>query len=131
MTQQAVRAEIVGEALALIFRRRVQQPHQQEERHHRRHEVGIGHLPGTTVTAAAAFAFFEFPDDDDPASGALFVPLTRHLTRCLSCAGGPRRAPVFKRAIPPADTSPVSRAACLQMYSSATGEYRKRHTRPP
>src|SRR4051812_48086828 len=27
------------------------QPHHQEERHHRRHEVGVGHLPGAAVMA--------------------------------------------------------------------------------
>ena len=53
MAQQIVRAEIVGEAFALVLRRRVQQPHQQEERHHRRHEVGVGHLPGAAMMTAA------------------------------------------------------------------------------
>jgi hypothetical protein len=33
---------------------RGQQPHQQEEGHHGRHEVGVGDLPGAAVVAVAA-----------------------------------------------------------------------------
>ncbi len=55
--------EIVGDAGALLLGRRVEQPQQQEERHHRGHEVGIGHLPGAAVVAVAVSAFL-FADDD-------------------------------------------------------------------
>ncbi len=41
------RIEVVRDPLSLLFRRRIEQPHQHEEGHHRGHEVGIGHLPGT------------------------------------------------------------------------------------
>ncbi len=37
--------------LQIAFGGRTQQPHQQKERHHRRHEVGIGDLPCTAVMA--------------------------------------------------------------------------------
>ncbi len=36
---------------SLLFVRGPQKPHQQKERHHCSHEVGIGNLPGTTVVA--------------------------------------------------------------------------------
>src|SRR3546814_15724146 len=46
------RREIVGERLALLLGRRAEQPHQQEEGHHRGDEVGIGHFPRAAVMAA-------------------------------------------------------------------------------
>src|SRR4051794_4851202 len=38
----------------LHFFTAVQQPKYYEQRHHRRHEIGVGHLPCTTVMAAVA-----------------------------------------------------------------------------
>src|SRR3546814_19803667 len=49
------RREIVGEALALGLVGRAQDPEQQEKGHHRRHEIGIGDLPGAAVMTAMAF----------------------------------------------------------------------------
>ena len=46
------RREIIGDALALLLGRRAEQPQQQEERHHRGHEIGIGDLPRAAVMAA-------------------------------------------------------------------------------
>ena len=48
------RLEVLGNAAQVTLRGRSEQPHQQEERHHRRHEVGIGDLPGAAAMAAAA-----------------------------------------------------------------------------
>jgi hypothetical protein len=36
---------------SLLFGRGTQKPHEQRERHHRSHKVGIRNLPGTTVVA--------------------------------------------------------------------------------
>jgi hypothetical protein len=49
----AGRREIVGDAALLLRAGRVDQPHQQEEGHHGGDEVGVGHLPGAAVMAAA------------------------------------------------------------------------------
>ena len=57
------RIEIVRDPLALFFRRRVQQPHQQEERHHGGHEVGVGHFPCPAVVAPATDNLLPFDDD--------------------------------------------------------------------
>ena len=46
------RAEIIRQAPPLLGRGGVQQPHQQEERHHRGDEIGIGDLPRAAVVAA-------------------------------------------------------------------------------
>jgi hypothetical protein len=56
------RVEEVGDALLVALGRRAEQPHQEEERHHRRHEIGVRDLPGAAVLVVAAF-----PDalDDD------------------------------------------------------------------
>ena len=52
-------------AMPLLLLRigRVDQPHQQEEGHHRRHEVGIGDLPRAAVVAAADH-LLDLLDDD-------------------------------------------------------------------
>src|SRR5438132_5686745 len=56
------RVEEVGNALLVAFGGGAQQPHEQEEGHHRRHEVGIGNLPGAAVMAMPAAA--DALDDD-------------------------------------------------------------------
>ena len=71
------RGEVIGDALQLILGHRVEQPQEQEERHHRRHEVGIGHLPGAAVMAVPAF--LALLDDDR-------LTLVRHGSD-LSCGG--------------------------------------------
>src|SRR5262249_27973872 len=48
----------------------VKQPQQKEERHHGRHEVGIGHFPGAAMVAAMAAALF-FADDDNRRLGVV------------------------------------------------------------
>ena len=50
--------------MLLRLRGGVQQPHQQEERHHGGDEIGVGDLPGAAVMAAVP-AFF-LNDDDGP-----------------------------------------------------------------
>jgi hypothetical protein len=66
--------EIIGDA-ALLFRcGGVDQPHQEEERHHRGDEVGIGHLPRAAMMARVTAFFDAF--DDDRAVGHVF---THHL----------------------------------------------------
>ncbi len=59
----ALGREIVGDAALLLGRGGVDQPHQQEEGHHRRHEVGIGHFPGAAVMAAMAALLYALDDD--------------------------------------------------------------------
>ena len=72
----AIGAEVVGEALALVLGGGVQQPHQQEERHHGGDEIGVGDLPGAAVMAALGdLVFF----DDNLALGALLAMLARHV----------------------------------------------------
>jgi len=44
--------EIVRQALARLLVGRAQQPHQQEESHHRGDKIGVGDLPGAAVMAA-------------------------------------------------------------------------------
>jgi hypothetical protein len=67
--QHGGRAEIVGESLALLLGGRVQQPHQQEERHHGGDEVGIRDFP----RAAVSFALDHLlPADEDAALGLSF-----------------------------------------------------------
>src|SRR3546814_18211251 len=46
------RREIIGERLPLRLVRRAEQPHQEEEGHHRGDEVGIGDLPRAALMAA-------------------------------------------------------------------------------
>ena len=46
----------------------VDQPHQQEEGHHRGHEVGIGDFPGAAVMAAMP-ALLDALDDDRVVAG--------------------------------------------------------------
>src|SRR5690606_4861813 len=41
--------EILGNAFAILLRGDADQPHDQKESHHRRHEVGVGDLPATSV----------------------------------------------------------------------------------
>src|SRR5690606_29785226 len=43
------RAEVFGDLRQLLRAGDRQQPHHQEERHHRRHKVGISDLPGAAV----------------------------------------------------------------------------------
>jgi hypothetical protein len=52
MAEHGIRAEIIRETAPLLLGRRVEQPRQQEERHHGRDEVGISHLPRAAVMAA-------------------------------------------------------------------------------
>jgi hypothetical protein len=59
----AGRREVVGDALFLFGAGAVEQPHQQEEGHHRGHEVGIGDLPGAAMVAAADH-LLDLLDDD-------------------------------------------------------------------
>jgi len=55
--------EELGDAAALLRTRRVDEPHQQEERHHGGDEVGVGNLPGAAVMAAAG-DFLHLLDQD-------------------------------------------------------------------
>ena len=66
--EEAGGREIVGEALALRLGGRVDEPHQEEEGHHRGDEIGVGDLPGAAV--GGAFDRFLAADDD---AGALVV----------------------------------------------------------
>ena len=56
------RAEISRNALQFTFGGGAQQPHQQKEGHHGRHEVGVGNLPRTTMHGMAAL--LDALDDD-------------------------------------------------------------------
>ena len=49
----------MGDADLLLFAGCVQQPQQQEKRHHRGDEVGVGDFPGAAMVPAMA-AFFDF-----------------------------------------------------------------------
>src|SRR3546814_17839641 len=57
-------SDLFGDAFLLFLGGRAQQPEQQEERHHRGHEVGVGHLPGAAVMAGGAY-LLDLLDDDD------------------------------------------------------------------
>jgi hypothetical protein len=57
--------EIVGDAALLFGGGGVDQPHQQEEGHHRGDEVGIGDFPGAAVMAAVS-ALLDFLDGESP-----------------------------------------------------------------
>ena len=57
------RLEIIGDAALLNVGGDVEQPQQQEERHHRRDEIGIGDLPGAAMRRMAAMAF-DLLDDE-------------------------------------------------------------------
>ena len=59
------RREIIGNTFALDIGRDVQQPQQQKERHHRRHEVGIGDFPCAAVMSGVATALPLAANDDD------------------------------------------------------------------
>ena len=58
-----LRREIIGDAALLFGRGGVDQPHQQEEGHHRGDEVGIGDFPGAAMMAAMP-ALLDALDDD-------------------------------------------------------------------
>jgi hypothetical protein len=73
---QVVGAEIVGESFTLVLGRGVEQPHQQEERHHRGDEIGVRDLPGAAVVAALDDFILL---DDDSALGAFLLTLARHV----------------------------------------------------
>ena len=62
--------EIVGDAAFLFRRGGVDQPHQQEEGHHRGHEVGIGDFPGAAMMAAMP-ALLDAFDNDGVVAGHL------------------------------------------------------------
>ena len=62
--------EIIGDAALLLRRGGVDQPHQQEERHHRGHEVGIGDFPGAAMMAAMPALLDAFDDDRVPSAMA-------------------------------------------------------------
>src|SRR5690606_20645734 len=51
--RDAGRREIIGDPAFLFRRCGIDQPHQEEERHHRGDEVGVGHFPGAAMVAAA------------------------------------------------------------------------------
>src|SRR5262249_7392032 len=55
--------EELGDAAALVGAGGIDQPHQQEERHHRGHEVGVRDLPGAAVVTTTA-AFLDPLDND-------------------------------------------------------------------
>ena len=57
------RVEVILDALLVELRRRTEQPHQQEERHHRGDEVGVGDLPCAAVMAAVIAALFRAAHD--------------------------------------------------------------------
>ena len=75
------RREIVREAAALVVRRGVQQPHQQEEGHHRRDEIGIGDLPGAAMVPVAGRLLTL--DDDGRTRVAPALALARHGPRAV------------------------------------------------
>ena len=66
--QHIGRVEVIGDAAALFFGGGVDQPHQQEECHHCRHEIGIGNLPGPAMMRVPAPIF---PAHDDQITAAL------------------------------------------------------------
>jgi hypothetical protein len=79
--------------LALLFVRRAEQPEQQKKGHHRRHEVGIGNLPGAAVMTAMALGD-DLLDDDD--LGRLVGAVRRarsHINRSREGATAPSGAP--------------------------------------
>src|SRR5690606_19820075 len=43
------RTKILGNPFPFALRRNADQPHNEEERHHRRHEIGVGDLPAAAV----------------------------------------------------------------------------------
>src|SRR5262249_6982387 len=57
--------EVVEDRRALFLRHGGDEPHHQEERHHRGDEVRVRHFPGAAVMAAVAFLVAL--DDDDRA----------------------------------------------------------------
>src|ERR1017187_2627880 len=62
--QTAKVTQIFEDRGALFFGHRSDQPHDHEEGHHRRHEVGVGDFPGPAVMAGRAF--LDLLDDDRP-----------------------------------------------------------------
>ena len=52
LSVRRMRIEVGGNLRQRLLVGRVDQPHDQEERHHRRHEVGVGDLPHAAVVAA-------------------------------------------------------------------------------
>ena len=70
-----VGAEIVGEPAPLLLGGGVDQPHQQEERHHRGHEIGVRDLPGAAVMAALDHLFLA---DDHVAAARVLPVFSRH-----------------------------------------------------
>ena len=56
------RGEIAGDTVEIAFGGGAQQPHQQEEGHHGRHEIGISDLPGATMGRVTTLFH---PLDDD------------------------------------------------------------------
>ena len=54
--------EVAGDALEVAFGGRTQQPHEQKESHHGRHEVGVGDLPRAPVRYMPAL--LDALDDD-------------------------------------------------------------------
>jgi len=60
---QLDRIEVVGNGSLGLFVGGIDQPHDQKERHHRRHEVGVGDLPGAAM-GAIVIALVALDDDD-------------------------------------------------------------------
>ena len=88
--------EKLGNALQIALGGRAQQPHQQEEGHHRGHEVGIGDFPGAAMGPAATFLD---PFDDNRLLGIVAHALVdpshiRLLSLAIKPCGSSRPLPV-------------------------------------
>ena len=77
--------EVVEDRRALLFRHGGDEPHHQEERHHRGDEVRVRHFPGAAVMSGAALLVAL--DDDDRA----LIALAGHATRLLRGLTRPSR----------------------------------------
>src|SRR5690242_17209813 len=78
--RNALRGEVVGDAALLFGRRAVDEPHKEEEGHHRGHEVGIRDFPGAAMVSAMT-AFLDLLDDDGAvARHAALCPNTRSVS---------------------------------------------------
>jgi hypothetical protein len=64
---------------SLLFVRRPQKPHQQKERHHRGHEVRIGHFPRAAMVASG-YHLLALHDNGRDRFGGHTPPLNHHPT---------------------------------------------------